>query len=249
MAPSATGTTPGPESGGRPTGWKSGITRHGASLPLPGPVCPGAPRSGVTDERPRALGYRPFVPRVWRSVGTGAAEDGWAWAAQPPVPRVVVASGAGCRPGGDAGPLGGGGLVCAAEGRAPGEGSRLPRALGRGGPRPGRAAAAPSPRTRCARGPHTRRRGSLGLSLSGQMRPAVRGALRLCGGGASPFPCPRAPVFIPLAPWVERVAGGLSPEICRLLSVPLPCSARPATTGDVLAPCTNSQPRTSTGTW
>ena len=147
---------------------KSGITCHGASLPLPRPARPGAPRGGVTEERPSALGYRPFVPRARRSVGTGAAADRGAWAAQPPAPRVVAGSGAGCWPGGGAEPPGGGGTAeppggggferAVAGGRAPGF-RRLPRALGRWGPRPGKAlAAAASPKARCARGPHTRGR-------------------------------------------------------------------------------------------
>lgn len=122
---------------GCPTGWKSGITRHGASLPLPRPARPGAPRGGVTEERPSALGYRPFVLWARRSVGTGAAGDWRAWDAQPPAPRVVAGSDAGCWPGGGAETPGGGGLESAvAGGRAPGF-RRLPRALGRWGPAAG----------------------------------------------------------------------------------------------------------------
>lgn len=45
----------GPGERGRPLGWKSGVTRRGASPSLPLPVCLGALLGGVTDKRPRAL--------------------------------------------------------------------------------------------------------------------------------------------------------------------------------------------------
>lgn len=116
---------------GRPKRWKSGITRHGSSLPLPRPARPGAPCGGVTEERPGALGYRPFVPGARLSVGTSSVRDLRAWAAQPPAPRVVAGSGAGCRPGDGAEPPEGAGLGYAvAGGRAPGGGGQLLRALG-----------------------------------------------------------------------------------------------------------------------
>lgn len=175
---------------GRPKGWKSGITRRGSSLPLPRPAGPGASCGGVTEERPGALGYRPFVPGARRSVGTSSVRDLRAWAAQPPAPRVVAGSGAGCRPDDGAEPPEGGGLGYAVvEGRARGGGGQLLRALGWRDPRPGRAAAPPNPKTRCARrpphpaaspirwgtwqGPEP----SLGLNDSGPVLPVVQGSL------------------------------------------------------------------------
>lgn len=160
---------------------KSGITRLGVSLPLPHPAPPGAPLVGVTEQRHGALGYWLFVLRARPSVGTGAARNGRAWAAQPSAPRVVAGSGAGCQPGGGAEPPRGGGLECAvvAGGRAAGgRGPRL-RTLGRGALWPGRAPAGPSPGTRCARGLHTRLAGSQALPGS-----------QLCLGSNAPCPAP-----------------------------------------------------------
>lgn len=51
----------GPGERGRPFGWKSGVTRHGASPSLPLPVHPGALLGGVTDKRPRALATGPCL--------------------------------------------------------------------------------------------------------------------------------------------------------------------------------------------
>lgn len=164
-APSAPGAPGrGPANGRRPVGWKPRVTRRAASLPLPRPVRPWAPGGGVTDWRPGPLATGPLFHRARPSVGTGAAGDGPAWAAQPPAARVAAGNGAGCQSGGGAElPRGGRLGLAGARGRAPDGRSRVSREqgrrdLGRPSSRPGRAAAAPIPGTRCARGPPTRRR-------------------------------------------------------------------------------------------
>lgn len=208
-------------------------------------------------------------------MGTGASEEEWAWAAQPPAPRVAAGSGAGCRAGGGsaAEPPGGERLQrTGAGGRAPGGGSPVPRVWGRysAGPRAVVAGALWPPTT--AGGVP----GILGhLSAATPPAGAPRGVPsppRVSVSQVKCFPLHRVraplrrnPDFFlapgschyrqgsawdPLLPGDHRLdewSGASSPH--QPLSAPLPCSARPETTGAVLDPCTSSQPRTSMGTW
>lgn len=215
-------------------------------------------------------GYRPFVLRTQHLVSIGASGEGLAWAEQPPAPRAAAGSGAGCRAGGGAAePRGGGRLQhTVAGGHVPGERSPAPKTWGRHSPQPWRVTVVWSIRIRCARGPHTRRRrppptGAPGgipnppwASVSAvKCAPLRRVRLPLRRRNPHLFLAPRSRLsqqgstWDLLLPWEPRVGRVVRSKVRQLLSAPLLCSARPATIGAVLSPCTNSQPRTSMGTW
>lgn len=175
-------------------------------VPAPPPPCAAPGPCLVASQTGGRAPWLPafFVPRARPSVGTGAAGGGRACAARPPAPRVAAGSGAGCRAGGGGGGAespGGGRLgLAGARGRAPGR-SPVSRVQGRRSSRPGKAAVAPTAQTRCARGPHPRRRGawrgpkpSLGLSVFSQSCALAQRACAL-EEESSVFPCPGDLVF------------------------------------------------------